>query len=253
MKKLTCSNIGFKLLVTIKATRPVFLEVIGYDKKIKRCVYFQRFKSNQPDGTFYGTETIEFFMPIVPKHLQVEAFNEANGSDAGITITNVQEVPLGAKFDIKRPDILDFKVFSDWLAQYGGALPTDTYTSPGGFWKVHLVDTILDADNNFKPIDTAASVMHDTGEIFVKAKEFRGITVPNRKVVLWHELNHYVNKSYNESECDHFAMVICTAEGYGRYDITDTGARLFGFCDPTKRDCTEQEQRVVNMYNWFYN
>lgn len=239
----------YTLLLTIKAAKPVQLQVYGYDTVIRNCVYFDRLKSNQADGTFYGTETLEFPLPILPKKLEVIARDASTKSANGIEILDYQVVPLKSKFKASSALIQDFDEFTDWLAQHAGTLPCGTYHSTKGWWTIHVVDVIVvEEKGKYVEVDTPASVSHINGEMYGRKADLQKLTVPNIKTMFAHELNHYINDDYTEQGSDRFAEMYCLAKGFSKWDIFDTGARLFGNCDPNKENCTEREQRVKEMY-----
>jgi hypothetical protein len=225
---------GYVLLVTIESKKPVKLWVVGKDTLVPNCVYFDRNYSNRPDGLFQGKEVFRFPLPIEPENIEIKATDSQMGNSGSIKVdTKVECIPLNTVFSsFKRDDYDDFLLFAKIMAKYGGTWGVGTYKSPRGLWKCEVVNAItsIEKEDFGEVVDTPASMDHTTGTMYWVVEDLHTRTVPNRFVVALHEFYHYIGRTTDEKECDHFSVEKAWSMGFSKFEIEFTMVRLFGDC-----------------------
>ena len=256
------------LHLTVRATRPTYLRMIGRHPNRRDVVYFDR-KYGKSDGKgFLGQEIFDFPLPLLLGNgIQVSVLDAVTGDQrqVGIVREEIKRMrPLGLLADAPTKSFLNFA--AKFAAECGAMQEGEYRSDPapggsrqnlglpagqaGGQFVIRLLDKIRRLDTG-EVLTTPARVSHDTGVIYVSKEAFLPLTVVNRFFILCHEYHHVAGNTRNELDCDRFAINTCLRLGFAKTECLYSLTRLFlyeqDYLHPTSRK--EREQRVQRAYD----
>ena len=205
------------------------LYVVGYDPLNANTLYFRsRFYIN-------GKETITLNCPQSPITLHLVIWTEDNYS---FRSCSVQLLPLSVP-EIADPEIL----FIERFARRAGRLRKGIYSADNVEFKIHLLGAIYTDTGAIHP--TPARIHTELPIIQVSKIKFDQMTIPERVIILLHEVAHnYINLNPdNEGEADDHAKEIYNTIGYPQIESVNAFADIM----PDTDGNYERMQNLVNL------
>lgn len=199
---IPCNEKAFKLKITLRATRPVEVILMGYDAYLQNSVYFSRKVNFYSEDLLDGNDTKEIVlsMPLSPKLLKVEVFNAVTGDERGFLIEDVHVEKLPPQELWIEPQMQRFVDFASDFSKKAGAYRAGFYPSKNGEFLIQYLPVIRDDDGN--ELITPARVNRATGRKQISKKAFSQLSIPIRMFILLHEREHFQIPTRSEKLAD---------------------------------------------------
>lgn len=237
------------LHITVTATRPVYLRMVGRHPRRRDVVYFERTYS-QVNGRFVGTKTFEFPLPVVTRAgVKVQLTDALGNSSHGLSIVRERVSTRWVRGLVGMDEHLtSFIRFASWFAQECGALSEGQYESEDQEHQFWLRNQIRSHQTGER-LATPARVHLETGHVEVSKEDFLPLTVVNRLTILCHEYYHVLGNTMNEADCDRFAIDTCLRLGFSKTECFYTLSRLHDLKGLSEESKKAIEHRVIRARN----
>jgi len=199
-------NYELEITFTIRCEKPCRIKLKGFDGTGKKnTVYFDTCYG-KTDAPFRGIKKISIKMPLTPKVLWVNIYDELTNSDQGVTLLDTQFKRLTTKgLWYESEYTRRFLEFAKSFAEQAG------YLEAGGrpYYAKGLGDRyIIKYSNSIKSRrtgkheETPARIGSKTGVIEASAQHFRKYSIPVRMMILCHEWSHHILDTRSEFVAD---------------------------------------------------
>jgi hypothetical protein len=208
------------------ATVPIY--IVGYDTINPFTLYFRsRFQIS-------GEDTVNLNCPQSPLRLGILVWSEG---DVPFDLISVDVTPLDAQ---KSDD--PAVQFIEKFSRRAGIMRPGTYIADNVPFKIQYIRNIYTDDGEVHP--TPARIHEDLPLIQVSRTKFREDTVPERIIILLHEMAHnFINSDQdNEKEADQNALNIYTQLGYPKIEAVNAFGDIMS-------DTDDNYQRMLNLVN----
>jgi hypothetical protein len=221
-KRLPCA-VKFTLN-TDGSTVPIY--IVGFDTLNPNTLYFRsRFQIT-------GEEVVTLGLPQSPIYLKVLVWSE---DGIPFELSNIDIVPLDAP---KSEDPM--VIFIEKFARQCGRLRVGLYSGENCPFKIQYMRNIYTDDGAVHP--TPARIAIDMPIIQVSKNKFDQDTIPERVIILLHEMSHnFVNFNQdNELEADQNALSIYNSLGYPKIEAVNAFGDIMG-------DTDDNYNRMLNL------
>jgi hypothetical protein len=223
-KKLPCA---VKAIIATNGSQvPIY--IIGYDTINANTLYFRsRF-------LITGEEEITLNCPQSPRTLKIVIWSE---DDLPYNVSSITLVPLNV---IKSSDPI--VKWIEYFSRICGRLRPGNYVGDNVPFTVQLKRNIYTDDGQVHP--TPARIHTELPIIQVSKAKFDQNTVPERVIILLHEVAHnYINNDQdNEVESDQNALNIYNELGYPKIEAVNAFGDIMA-------DTDNNYQRMLNLVN----
>ena len=219
--KRSCS---VKLLISAGQGCPLY--VVGYDPFNKNTLYFRsRF-------VLSGDEELLLNMPQSPRMLKILVWAE---NDQPYTLSSLKLVPLDA---VKTDD--PTVKFIEKFASICGRLRVGNYVADNVDVTIQLKRNIYTDDGQVHP--TPSRIHTELPIIQVSKEKFDQMTIPERVIILLHEVSHnFINVDQdNEKESDQHGLDIYIQLGYPKIEAVNAFADIMP-------DTDSNFERMLNL------
>lgn len=182
----------FRLLVTVKTSRPETIKIVAKDTRKQKTYYINRKGEVNSEGRQF---ILKF--PLSPATMKLSIYNYENGNypqdeDGSFKITQFKVEKLPTCDLWAKPLTLKFIKFAQDFSTNASILSAGNkiphiYRSNEADFTIDYYDVIK---NDGVPITTPARIGHNRGIIDVSKNAFLKYTVPMRMIILLHEFSH---------------------------------------------------------------
>lgn len=223
-KKQPCA---VKIVIsTDGSTVPVY--ILGYDLINKNTLYFR--------SRFQITDTEEILLncPQSPRMLKILVWSE---DDIPFEVLSLKLLPL----DIEKTTDHVIK-WVEYFSRICGRLRPGNYVGKNVPFVVQMKRDIYTDDGEIHP--TPARIHTDYPLIQVSKAKFDQMTIPERVIILLHEISHnFINGDQDdEIESDHNALSIYHTLGYPKIEAVNAFGNIMS-------DTDNNYQRMLNLVN----
>lgn len=214
------------IITTDGSTVPVY--VIGYDPINKNTLYFRsRFQIT-------GVEEIILNCPQSPRMLKILVWSE---NDIPFQLSSLKLLAL----DAQKTDDPVVK-WIEYFSRIVGRLRPGNYVGNKVPFVIQLKRNIYADDGSVHP--TPARIHTDLPLIQVSKDKFDQMTIPERVIILLHEVSHnFINMDQDdEIESDHNALAIYNQLGYPKIEAVNAFGNIMS-------DTDNNYQRMLNLVN----
>lgn len=221
-KKLPCA---VKFNITTNGSE-VPMYIMGYDSINKNTLYFRSI------FRITGPEEITLNCPQSPRFLKILVWSENN---LPYQLSAIKLIPLSAE-KTNDPVIK----FVEYFSRVAGRLRVGNYVADNVPFTIELKRNIYTDDGAVH--NTPARIHVELPLIQVAKNKFDEMTVPERVIILLHEVAHnYMNYDQdNEKESDQNALEIYKKLGYPKIEAVNAFGNIMG-------DTDDNYSRMLNL------
>lgn len=214
------------IITTDGSTVPVY--IIGYDPINHNTLYFRsRFQIT-------GDEEVTLNCPQSPRLLKILVWSE---NDVPFQLASLKLYPL------ERPEAVDPVVkWIEYFSRIVGRLRPGNYVGDNVPFIIQLKRNIYTDDGSVHP--TPARIHTEMPLIQVSKAKFDQMTIPERVIILLHEVSHnFINSNQDdEIESDQNALEIYNELGYPKIEAVNAFGNIMS-------DTDNNYQRMLNLVN----
>jgi hypothetical protein len=202
--------------------------IVGYDPLTPNTFYFKsRF-------LITGNEDVTLNCPQSPINLKIKIWS---GDDLQFQVPSVRLLPLDLA-PVEDPIIL----FVERFSRHAGIFRPGLYYGDAVPFVIDLRRNIYTDEGKVHP--TPARISVDDPVIQVSMEKFRAMSIPERVVILLHEVAHnYINADQDdEIESDHNGLSIYQGLGYPKIEAMNAFADIMS-------DTDNNYERMLNLIN----
>jgi hypothetical protein len=210
------------------AGNDVPIYILGYDPINKNTLYFRSL------FLISGNEQVSLNCPQSPRQLKILVWSDKNRS---YQLSAVEVVPLS------REKTTDPTVkFVEYFSRIAGRLRPGNYVADKVPFTIQLKRNIYTDAGTVH--NTPARIHTELPLIQVSKAKFDDMTVPERVIILLHEVAHnYINSDQdNEVESDAHALDIYNGLGYPKIEAVNAFGNIMS-------DTDDNYQRMLNLIN----
>lgn len=214
------------IITTDGSQVPVY--IVGYDPINPNTLYFRsRFRIT-------GTEEVTMRCPQSPRMLKIIVWSEGN---LPYRLSSVKLLPLNA-LKSQEPVVMFVEKFS----RQAGRLWPGNYTADNVPFTIQYKRNIYTDTGKDHP--TPARIHTELPIIQVSKSKFNQMTIPERVIILLHEVAHnFINYDQDsEKESDHNGLNIYNQLGYPKIEAINAFADIM-------QDTDNNYQRMLNLVN----
>jgi hypothetical protein len=218
-------TVNFKI-ATDGSGVPIY--IIGYDLLNANTLYFRsRFRIT-------GSEEINLNCPQSPRMLKILVWSE---NDVPYKLSEVSLSPL----DVPKSDDPIVK-FIEYFSKIAGRVSRGNYVADNVPFTIQLKRNIYTDSGAIHP--TPARIHTELPVIQVSKSKFDEMTIPERIIILLHEVSHnYINGNQDsEVESDRHALDIYNQLGYPKIEAVNAFGDIM-------HDTDDNAQRMLNLIN----
>lgn len=223
-KRLPCA-VNFKI-TTNGSKVPIY--IVGYDPLTPNTFYFKsRF-------LITGSEEVTMNCPQSPRSLKIAIWSI---NDLPYQIPSIKLIPK------EKAEITDPMVnFVEKFSRYAGILRPGVFKADGVKFTIHLRRNIYRDDGTVHP--TPARINVDLPIIEVSQAKFNEMSIPERVIILLHEVAHnFINHDQDdELESDQNALNIYNQLGYPKIEAVNAFGNIMA-------DTDDNYARMMNLVN----
>ena len=223
-KRLPCSVV-FKI-TTDGSQVPIY--IVGYDPLTPNTFYFKsRF-------LITGSEEVTMNCPQSPRNLKIAIWSQGN---VPYQIPAIKLIPMAAA-EAVNPSI----TFVEKFSRYAGIYRPGIFYADGAPFRIELKRNIYRDDGSVHP--TPARISVDKPIIQVSQAKFNEMSIPERIIILLHEVAHnFINLDEDdELESDQNGLNIYNQLGYPKIEAVNAFANIMA-------DTDNNYQRMLNLVN----